>query len=109
MKIDISGIIITKNEEKRIDECSKSLSFVDEIIVVDNGSTDKTVDIVKRYGAKIVEQTAGNFSQLRNKGAKKAKGKWLLYVDADERVTPRLRKEIVSLVTNHKLPITAYA
>ena len=76
MSKDISAIIIAKNEEKRIGDCLKSIKWVDEIIVVDNGSTDKTVAIAKKQGAKIIGVSKATFSDLRNKGIKEAKGNW---------------------------------
>jgi glycosyltransferase involved in cell wall biosynthesis len=110
-KSTISAIIIAKDEEERIGDCLKSIIWADEIIVVDNSSTDKTAEIAKRKGAKVINLKAGNFSELRNKGAKEARGKWLLYIDADERVTPQLRREIVSKVKSQrsKVNTTAYA
>jgi len=101
---NISVIILTRNEEPVIGECLKSVEWADEIIVVDHGSTDKTLDIVKKFGAqKIVKAPAdSNFSDRRNLGAKEASGKWLLYVDADERVTPELKKEILEIVKVRK-------
>ncbi|MGB6838900.1 MAG: glycosyltransferase family 2 protein [Microgenomates group bacterium] len=96
----ISTIIIAKNEEEKIGECLESLSWADEVIVVDSGSTDKTVEIARKKKAKVIRYTKGGFSDWRNKGAKEAKGDWLLYVDADERVTPLLRKEILTLIKN---------
>lgn len=96
MSKGISVIIITKNEEKNIGGCLESVKWTDEIIVVDSGSKDKTVDIAKKHGAKVVKHTGGGFSDWRNKGAREAKSEWLLYIDADERVTPGLRTEIES-------------
>lgn len=96
----ISAIIITKNEEKMIGDCLKSINWVDEILVIDSGSEDKTLDIAKRYGARVVSVLNNNFSAWRNRGAKEAGGDWLLYVDADERVTLSLRKEILKQVQN---------
>jgi glycosyltransferase involved in cell wall biosynthesis len=104
----LSAIVIAKNEEKKITECLDSLSWADEVIVVDTGSTDKTIDIAKKKKARVVLSTKGSFSNWRNKGAREAKGDWLLYVDADERVTPKLKKEILSVI-NCQSPITAYA
>ncbi len=95
----VSGIIIVKNEQDWIEDALKSLDWVDEIVVVDTGSTDKTAAIAKRYKTKVVDYTAGkNFSDWRNKGLKEAKGDWILYLDADERVTPLLRAEVKEIL-----------
>jgi len=111
--VKISVIILTKNEEPVIRKCLESVKWADEIVVVDHNSTDQTLDIVKKFGVKkIIEAPINsNFSDRRNLGAKHATDEWLLYVDADERVTPELKTEIQSLITNHKSPITngAYA
>jgi len=93
-KLKISVIIIAKNEEEKIKDCLESVVWADEIILVDNGSTDQTVRIAKIYKARIVKKTTGVYKDLRNKGLSEAKGEWVLYVDADERVTPLLKKEI---------------
>lgn len=67
----ISAIIITKNEEKMIEDCLKSVNWADEIIVVDTGNTDKTNEIAKKYKAKIIKYKGhGSFSDWRNFGAK---------------------------------------
>ncbi len=97
----ISVIIITKNEEKMIEDCLKSLVFADEILVVDTGNEDKTNQIAKKYGAKIINyEGKGNFASWRNKGLKEAKGDWILYVDADERISKTLSEEILLKIKN---------
>jgi glycosyltransferase involved in cell wall biosynthesis len=93
--IQLSAIVIAKNEESRIAKCLESLIFCDEIIVVDNGSTDRTAPIAKKYSAHIENFQASDFSALRNFGKSKAKGIWILYIDADEVVTPELKEEII--------------
>ena len=98
-KNSISVIIIARNEGARIAGCIGSISWADEIIVVDNGSTDDTVSIAKKLNAKIIEQHGINFSALREYGAAGASGKWFLYIDADELVTTELRKEIEEKIT----------
>ncbi len=104
----ISAIIITKDEEKMIADCLKSLDWIDEILVVDTGNTDKTNQIAKKYKARIVKYVGnGKFSDWRNKGLKEAKGDWILYVDADERITPLLRNEIRN-ITQEKNTKSAY-
>lgn len=95
MYMKLSAIVIAKNEEARIDRCISSLSFADEIIVVDNGSTDRTKEIARKKGADVVEAKGlHDFAKLRNTGKEKAHGDWFLYIDADEVVTPQLAKEI---------------
>lgn len=98
----ITGIVITKNEEKNISECLESISFCDEMIVIDNGSTDKTKEISEKKGAKVFELSTNDFSKLRNYGLEKANGDWVLYVDADERVTEELVREIKSILISPK-------
>lgn len=97
----ISGVIITRNVEDFIADCLDSLSFCDEIIVVDSKSEDRTREIAEKMGAKVFEYSSEDFSEMRNFGLKKANGEWVLYVDADERVTSELAKAIRHLITNN--------
>jgi glycosyltransferase involved in cell wall biosynthesis len=94
----ISAIIIAKNEEEKIGECLESVSWVDEIVVVDNGSDDNTIQISEEHNAVVLNKPTGTYKDLRNFGLEKAKGKWILYIDADERVTPLLVSEIQKLL-----------
>lgn len=95
MKFPISGCVITYNEEDNIRECLESLSFCDEIVVVDSFSTDRTLEICRDYTSKIYEHRyEGNIAQ-KNFAAQKVKNQWVLSLDADERVSPQLREEIV--------------
>lgn len=96
----ISVIIITRNEDKNIFECIKNLSFASEIIVVDNESQDKTVSVAKKLGAKVYVVPGQDFSYLRNIGKEKADFPWILYVDADERVTEELAEEMKAAIKN---------
>ena len=92
----ISAVIIAKNEEKDILDCLRSLSWCDEVILVDDNSTDRTVDIAKKTKAKIFSHAlGGDFAKQRNYGLEKAKGEWVLFIDADERVSPALWYEIM--------------
>lgn len=99
-RIFISAIVITKNESPRIIRCLQSLSFADERIVIDNGSTDDTVSRALEEGARVIRKSDPDFSALRNFGRDEAKGEWLLYIDADETVTDRLRTEILNTIHN---------
>lgn len=107
----ISGIVLARNAQELIKDCFESIDWLDEIVLVDTGSSDKTVEIAKNFGAKIIKSSSGNFSDWRNLGAEKAGGEWLLYIDTDERVTPLLRKEILSTISHQPLTISyiAYA
>lgn len=96
----LTAVILAKNEEDKIIACLKSLKFVSEILLIDNGSTDRTAQLAKKAKAKIIESKADDFSFLRNLAKKRAAGEWLLYVDADERVTERLAGEIKKAVNN---------
>src|SRR5579862_3720199 len=93
----ISAVILTKNEEKNIEACLDSVSWCDEKIVIDDHSTDKTVDLAKKKDAKVYIRTMyNNFSDQRNYGLEKAKGDWILFIDADERVSSALWYEIMA-------------
>lgn len=95
----LSVIIITLNEAAHIADCLDSVSFADEIVVVDSGSTDGTREIARDQGAKVVltEDWPG-FGPQKNRALDLATQEWVLSIDADERVTPELREEILSVL-----------
>lgn len=94
----LSAIIITRNEENNIINCIKTLGFADEVIVIDNDSTDQTVVKAKGQKAQVYSISGLDFSYLRNIGKEKSRSGWILYIDADERVTPQLAREIVGKI-----------
>lgn len=94
----ISVCIITLNEEHNIRECLESIQWVDEIIVIDSGSEDRTVSICEEFGAKIFHQPFKGFRDQKNEALEKASHDWILSIDADERVTEGLRDEISMLI-----------
>lgn len=96
----LSVIVITKDEEERIEACLESVKWADEIIVADNESTDKTVGIAGKYTDKIIKFTGNDFASLRNKAMEQAKGEWVLFVDADERVLQPLKVEVEEITKN---------
>ncbi len=98
----ISVIILTRNVENEIIPAIVSSQFADEIIIVDTGSTDKTLEICRKYKLKIVHSSGTSFSKWRNDGAKEAKGDWLLYIDSDERIPVKLAREIQKEITEPK-------
>lgn len=97
--MNITGIILSKNEELVIKECLESLSWCNEVIVVDDNSTDKTASIAQNTGVKVYTHSLENdFAAQRNFGLEKAKNEWVLFVDADERVSPALSFEIQQML-----------
>lgn len=99
--MNISSIVITKNEEKNIKRCLESINFSDEIIIIDDYSVDKTLEIAKNFKVNIYSKKfKQNFSDQRNFGITKAKGKWIFFIDADEEVPVDLRNEIVQVTSD---------
>lgn len=93
--LNLSATIITLNEEKNLAQCLESLKgLVDEIILVDSGSSDKTIEIAKMYGAKIYHRKFDNFANQKNFALEKASGRWVLSIDADENIPEELAQEI---------------
>jgi glycosyltransferase involved in cell wall biosynthesis len=90
----LTVIVLAKNEEIRIEACLTALSWVSERLVIDNGSTDDTVKRAKKSGATVIRNTTQDFGKLREIGADNATTAWILYIDADEIVTPELQAEI---------------
>lgn len=100
----ISACVICLNEEKNIGRCLKSLDWCDEIIVVDSGSTDDTLDIARAHTDKIHEQPWLGYGGQKEFAWSKAKNEWIFWVDADEVVTPELREEIRTRIEAGDLP-----
>lgn len=99
----LSVIVITKNESKHILGCLESVAFADECIVVDSGSTDNTVELAREYGARVeITSDWPGFGIQKNRALALAQGEWVLSIDADERVTPELAKEIQAVIANPK-------
>ena len=100
MRQKLSVTIITKNEEAAIVACLESIAWADEIIVVDSGSTDKTIEICKAHGAKahIANEWPG-FGPQKNLALSLASHDWVLSIDADERVSSNLRDEIQQVLS----------
>lgn len=94
----ITGVIIAKDEEKMIKDALESLSFCDEIIVIDNGSKDKTKKIAEDFKAKVYEIKSEDFSDLRNLGLLKTTSDYILYLDADERLDEGLIKNVKKIL-----------
>ncbi|MCD4830009.1 MAG: glycosyltransferase family 2 protein [Candidatus Cloacimonetes bacterium] len=94
----LSAVIITKNEEDNLPRCLKSLAWADEIVLVDSGSTDKTLDIARSFNCSVYVTEWLGFGKAKQFAVSKASNPWTLVVDADEEVTPALRDEITQLL-----------
>src|SRR5665213_3668406 len=98
----ISACLITKNEEKWLGECLEHLKpLVSEVIVVDTGSTDRTMDIAREKGARVSQiKWENDFSKARNISLEKASQRWILIIDPDERIAERDLLKIKTLTEN---------
>ena len=109
-KINLTAVILTKNNQEEIKNCLDKLSFCDEIVVVDDYSSDKTVEIAENLGAKVFQRKLDNdFSAQRNFGLEKASGRWVLFIDSDERVEEELAKEIAKFTNNFLNDFSGYS
>lgn len=98
----ISAVIITKNEESNIERCLKSLHWVDEIVVVDSGSTDITLEICKRYNCTIVETEWLGYGKTKQLAVNSAANSWVLSIDADEEVSINSIQAIKDSIEDHE-------
>src|SRR3989338_9672228 len=98
-RLPISVVVITKNEERHIADCLKSTAWADELIVVDDYSTDNTANIARHYTDKVFSRKMDMEGAHRNYAYSLAKNKWVLSLDADEMVSPELKEEIIRVVT----------
>ncbi|HBH97464.1 MAG TPA: hypothetical protein DDX89_06745 [Candidatus Omnitrophica bacterium] len=94
MSLPLSVVILTKNEAEHIRDCIQSVAWAEEILVIDDDSTDDTVRIAKASGARVLRGTMENEGRHRNWAYAQAKHLWVLSLDADERVSPELAEEI---------------
>jgi glycosyltransferase involved in cell wall biosynthesis len=99
----LTALIPCFNEEKNMDECLKSVAWADEIFVVDSFSTDKTLEIARKYTDRIVQHEFINDAVQKNWAIPQATYEWILIVDCDERVTPELKEEILSVLSREHM------
>ena len=100
--MSLSVILITRNEAANIRECLQSVSWADEIVVVDSGSTDETAAIARSMGARVYEHDWPGFGPQKNRALGYAGKEWVFSIDADERVTPELRAELEQVMRDDK-------
>ena len=102
----LSVCLITKNEEANIRECLESVRFADEIVIVDSGSSDRTLEIAKEFTSKISFHPFKHFAEQKNKALSLAQGDWIFLIDADERISAELAGEIHKMTEG--LPDSVY-
>ena len=90
--VNLSALIVVNNEEKQLQECLQTVKFANEIVVILDKCTDKSKKIAKKFSNKIYEGSWDIEGERRNFGIQKCKGKWILEIDADERVPNDLKK-----------------
>ena len=103
MPIPISAIVLTKNEEDNLPDCLASLGWADEIVVVDSFSTDRTVEIARKYGARVVQHPFQDYAAQHNFAQGQTAYDWVIFIDADERVSAELAQEIRTLADSGAL------
>jgi glycosyltransferase involved in cell wall biosynthesis len=110
----LSAIVITKNEAENIAECLESLSFVDEIVVIDSGSKDGTEEIARQFTNKVYITEWKGYAGAKQHALDQCTGEWIFWLDADERVTPELAEEMKSAIcqefsfSGYMMPRKAY-
>jgi glycosyltransferase involved in cell wall biosynthesis len=99
----LSVTVIALNQEAHIGECLASVSFADDIVVVDTGSTDRTVELARTYTDRVLQADWQGFGRTKNYALDQARGDWVFSLDTDERVPPALQEEILAVVASDGL------
>jgi glycosyltransferase involved in cell wall biosynthesis len=105
----LSVIVITRNEERNIRECLETVRWANEIIVVDAGSTDRTVEIAKEFTSKVFSRPWDGYGEAKNFGLSQCAREWVFWLDADERVTPELQNEIGTALASVGSNVVAFS
>jgi glycosyltransferase involved in cell wall biosynthesis len=108
VRASVSVVILAKNERDRLGATLESAAFADEIVVADSGSTDGTQEMARLGGARVVPIGWEGFVASRNRALGEARHDWVLVLDADERVTPALRDEILAVLETDDARISGY-
>jgi glycosyltransferase involved in cell wall biosynthesis len=97
--MEVSALLLTYNEEHNLSRCPQALSWCDDIIVIDSGSTDNTVEIASSFGVRILTRSFDNFAEQRNFGLAEGgpRHEWVLHLDADEVITPEFQRKLKAL------------
>jgi glycosyltransferase involved in cell wall biosynthesis len=101
----LSAVLITLNAAGLLEPCLASLAFCDEIVIVDSGSTDRTPEIARKYGARLIRKEWLGFGRQKQFAVDQAGNEWVLCIDADERVSPRLAESIAEALRTPVAPV----
>ena len=101
----LSAVLITRNAAAVLEACLESLAFADEIVVVDSSSSDATAEIARRHGARVVQKEWLGFGRQKQFAVEQAAHDWVLCLDADERVSPRLAQSIGAALASPASPV----
>ncbi len=107
--ITVAAIVVCFNEEDRIEDCLKSLRWCDELVVVDAHSTDRTAEICRRYASRFIQRPWPGYRLQKEFAHSQATKDWVLLVDADERVTPELQREIIDSLARYQSNYAGYS
>src|SRR3989338_1630439 len=108
-KFPMTVAIIVKNDERRLEECLQSVAWANEIVILVDMSTDRTVELARKYTDKIFQRAMDIEGRHRNYAYSKATNEWVLSIDADERVTTELRDEIIAVLSTHPQQHNAFS
>lgn len=107
--VTLSVVVLTRDEERHIHDCLASVwGFADEVLVVDAGSLDRTIEIAAGMGARIEARPWDNFPKQRNAAIEMARGDWVFFIDADERATPEFGQELRVVIANSPPGVAGY-
>jgi (heptosyl)LPS beta-1,4-glucosyltransferase len=98
LSAELAAVILTRNEECHIGDCLNSLAWVDERILFDTDSTDRTIEIAESLGARVLQHPFEDFASQRNLALETVEAEWIFFVDADERATPELADEVQRVI-----------
>ncbi|MFY9326549.1 MAG: glycosyltransferase family 2 protein [Georgfuchsia sp.] len=108
-RLPISAVLITLNAATQLEACLRSLAFCDEIVIVDSGSSDGTLDIAEQYGAKVIRSEWLGFGLQKQFAVRQARNDWVLCIDADERVSEELAQNIAATLAAPEMRVYKFA
>jgi glycosyltransferase involved in cell wall biosynthesis len=104
----VTAIVLTRDEERHIVSCLQTLAWVDELLVVDSGSQDRTAALARQAGARLVYRPFDDWARQRQFALGLARQPWVFFVDADERVTPELAEEVLEVIADTERDFAGY-